>query len=121
MNIHREGNPEGVLYNEVIVFTGRLGIPRREAAAIAADIGCRVESGVTKETTLLITGGQDKKRLAGYEKSSAHRKAEELRERGIPIRILNEARFKELARKSGAQHNYLRQLDLFRYSPREQT
>ena len=49
MNIHREDNPEGVLYNEVIVFTGRLGIPRREAAAIAADIGCRVESGVTKK------------------------------------------------------------------------
>lgn len=112
MSIHREGNPEGVLYGEVIVFTGRLGISRREAAAIAADIGCRTGSVVTKKTTLLVTGVQDKRRLAGHEKSSAHRRAEALMEKGVPIRILNEEQFKDLARKSGAEHNYLRQLSL---------
>lgn len=114
MKINLEGNPEGVLYGELIVFTGKLEISRREAAEIAADIGCRVRSDVTKETTLLITGVQDKRRLAGYEKSSTHRKAEELIEKGAPIRILNEAQFKELARGSGVEHNYLRQRNLFR-------
>ncbi len=98
--IRREGNPEGALYGEVLVFTGALEIPRREAADLAAAIGCQVASGVTKKTTMLVVGDQDIKKLAGHEKSSKHRKAEELIEKGIPIRILKESDFKELARFS---------------------
>ena len=45
--IKREGNPEGTLYGEVLVFTGTLEITRREAADLAAAIGCQVASGVT--------------------------------------------------------------------------
>ncbi len=98
--IRREGNPEGALHGEVIVFTGALETPRREAADLAADIGCQVASGVTKKITMLVVGDQDIKKLAGHEKSSKHRKAEELIEKGIPIRILKESDFKELARLS---------------------
>jgi DNA polymerase III subunit epsilon len=98
--IRREGNPEGALYGEVLVFTSALEIPRREVADLAAAIGCQVASGVTKKTTMLVVGDQDIKRLAGHEKSSKHRKAEELIEKGIPIRILKESDFKELARFS---------------------
>jgi DNA polymerase-3 subunit epsilon len=98
--IRREGNPEGALYGEVIVFTGALEIPRREAADLAAELGCQVASGLTKKTTMLVVGDQDLKKLAGHEKSSKHRKAEELIEKGIPIRILRESDFKELARFS---------------------
>lgn len=98
--IKREGNPEGTFYGEVLVFTGALEIPRREAADIAASIGFQVASGVTKKTTLLVVGDQDIKRLAGHEKSSKHRKAENLIESGIPIRILKESDFEELARLS---------------------
>jgi DNA polymerase-3 subunit epsilon len=98
--IKREGNPEGAFFGEVLVFTGTLEIPRREAANLAATIGCKVESGVTKKTTLLVVGDQDIKKLAGHEKSSKHRKAEGLIEKGIPIRILKESDFKELARLS---------------------
>lgn len=96
--IKREGNPEGAFYGEVLVFTGTLAIPRREAADLAAAIGCQVESGVTKKTTLLVVGDQDIKKLAGHEKSSKHRKAEGFIEKGFPIRILKESDFKELAR-----------------------
>jgi len=96
--VKREGNPEGPLYGEVLVFTGALGMPRREAADLAAAIGCQVASGVTKKTTVLVVGDQDVKMLAGHEKSSKHRKAEELIEKGISIRILKESDFKELAR-----------------------
>lgn len=92
--IRREGNTEGALYGEVVVFTGALEIPRREAADLAASIGCRVESGVTKKTTMLVVGDQDLKRLAGHEKSAKHRKAEELIGKGIPIRILKESDFR---------------------------
>lgn len=95
--IMRDGNPDGSLFGEVLVFTGELEIPRREAADIAAKIGCKVESGVTKKTTLLVVGDQDIKRLAGHNKSSKHRKAEALIAKGHPIRIIRESDFKELS------------------------
>ena len=98
--IRREGNPEGALYGEVLVFTGALEIPRREAADLAAAIGCQVASGVTEKTTMLVVGDQDIKKLSGHEKSSKHRRAEVLIEKGIPIRILKESDFKEIARFS---------------------
>lgn len=95
-NISRDGNPEGFLYGEVLVFTGALEIPRREAADMAAIIGCSVADGVTKKTTILVVGDQDVKKLAGHEKSSKHRKAEELIQKGQELRILRESDFKEL-------------------------
>lgn len=96
--IRREGNPEGALYGEVLVFTGALEIPRRTAADLAASVGCQVDSGVTKHTTILVVGDMDIKNLAGHEKSMKHRKAEELIQKGTPIRILKESDFKELTR-----------------------
>ena len=96
----REGNPEGALYGEVLVFTGALVIPRREAADLAASIGCRVASGVTSKTTMLVVGDQDITKLAGHEESSKQRKAKDLIEKGSPIRILSESDFLELVRMS---------------------
>lgn len=98
--IKRSGNPEGPLYGEVLVFTGALGITRLEVADMAAKIGCIVESGVNKKTTLLVVGDQDIKRLAGHEKSSKHRKAESLISRGQSIRILRETDFRQLVNLS---------------------
>lgn len=51
---------------------------------------------MTKKTTLLVVGDTDVQRLAGHEKSSKHRKAEELVAKGAPIRILRETDFREL-------------------------
>ena len=62
----REGNPDGPLYGEVAVFTGTLSVPRHEAADVAARAGCEVADSVTKNTTLLIVGDQDVKKLAGH-------------------------------------------------------
>lgn len=92
----RDGNSEGVLYGEVAVFTGVLSIPRREAADLAAAAGCQVMDSVNKATTLLVVGDQDLRKLAGHEKSSKHRKAEEMRAKGQVIRILGEGDFKRL-------------------------
>jgi len=94
--IKRDGNPEGALYGELLVFTGALEIPRRQAADLAASIGCKVAKNVSKKTTLLVVGDQDIERLAGHQKSSKHRKAEDLIKKGLPIRILRESDFKEL-------------------------
>ena len=91
--IKRMGNPEGPLAGEVIVFTGALMIPRREAADLAASKGCDIETSVTNKTTLLVVGDQDLRRLGGHQQSSKHRKAESLIESGQQIRILGETDF----------------------------
>ena len=98
--IKRDGNPQGELYGEVLVFTGALEIPRREAADLAAIIGCTVASGVTKKTTLLVVGDQDVTKLSGKSKSSKHLKAEELIAKGQRIRIIKESDFKELVNQA---------------------
>ena len=94
--IKRDGNPDGPLAGEVVVFTGALHAPRREAADLAASVGCEVGVGVTKKTTILVVGDVDVERLAGHEKSSKHRKAEELVSKGFAIRIIRETDFREL-------------------------
>ena len=92
----REGNVEGALFGESLVFTGALGIPRRAAADMAAGAGCHVAANVSKKTTILVVGTQDKSKLKGYEKSTKHRKAETLIEKGVDIQILSETDFSEL-------------------------
>lgn len=89
----RVGNVEGVLFGEVVVFTGALTIVRSEAANLAAQAGCAVVPTVRTSTTLLVVGDQDISRLAGHTKSSKHRKAEELIAQGQSIRILGETDF----------------------------
>lgn len=96
--ICREPNPDGALYGEVLVFTGVLSIPRREAADLAAFAGCEVAASMKKTVTLLVVGGQDLRKLAGHEKSSKHRKAGELIAKGQQIRILGESDFHRLIR-----------------------
>ena len=92
----REENVEGVLDGETIVFTGELSIPRREAAALAAEAGGDVANNVTKKVTMLVVGIQNEGNLSGYEKSSKHRKAEALIEKGNDIQILSESDFSVL-------------------------
>jgi len=95
-SVKREGNHEGILSGEVIVFTGQLQITKNEAADLAAKVGCDVGQGVTKKTTLLCVGNQDIEKLAGHSKSSKHRKAESLIAKGQRIRIIREADFMEM-------------------------
>jgi DNA polymerase-3 subunit epsilon len=91
-----EANPEGPLFGSVVVFTGALSIPRNEAALLAAYSGCEIGAGVTKNTTLLVVGDQDIRALAGAEKSSKHRKAEQFIAKGQDIRIIGESDFEQL-------------------------
>ncbi len=94
--IARDGNLDGPLYGEVLVFTGALSMPRHEAADAASAAGCEVATSVTKHTTLLVVGNQDVRKLAGYETSSRRRKAEELIGHGQNIRIISEADFQRI-------------------------
>lgn len=92
-NIRREGDGDGPLVGESIVFTGALQVARYEAADTAHKAGAAVEPNVTKAITLLVVGDQDIDKLAGHSKSSKHRKAEKLIEAGQPLRILGERDF----------------------------
>ncbi|MGD1028597.1 exonuclease domain-containing protein [Candidatus Binatus soli] len=94
--VARCGNPEGPLFGEVLVFTGALSMPRHEAADAASAAGCEVATSVSKHTTLLVVGDQDIRKLAGYEMSSKHRKAEELMSQGQNIRVITESDFKRI-------------------------
>lgn len=97
--IKKDGNPEGNLYGEVLVFTGSLMIPRREAADLAAIAGCSVVDNITKKITILVVGDQDIKKLSGHQKSSKHRKVEAMIEEGYSIRIIGETDFLDLIGK----------------------
>lgn len=61
----QNGNAEGKLLGEVVVFTGTLSIPRKEAALRVAQAGCAIDNTVTKRTTTLVVGDQDIRLLAG--------------------------------------------------------
>ncbi len=92
----RDGNRDGHLHGQRVVFTGTLRIDRPEAAALAAQAGCQVVSSVSKRTTLLVVGVQNSSVLRGRDKSSKHRKAEALIENGAEILILSERDFMAL-------------------------
>lgn len=94
--VRRQGAPQGPLAGEVLVFTGSLQIPRSQAADLAASVGCEVGAGVTKKTTMLVVGDIDVQRTLGHEKSSKHRKAEDLIAKGSRLRIIRETDFHEL-------------------------
>ena len=98
----REGNVDGVLFGETIVFTGALAIARREAADMAAEAGCNVADNVSKKVTMLVVGTQDKTKLKGYDKSTKHRKAESLIAKGAEIQIFSEHDFLDLIGVAGS-------------------
>ncbi|MGB7407174.1 MAG: exonuclease domain-containing protein [Pontixanthobacter sp.] len=98
-NYHRDGSNEGLLAGESVTFTGRLEIARPEAADMAAALGASVKPGVSKNTTIVVVGDQDLHKLNGRQRSRKHRRAEELIEQGVPIRILSESGWHSLMKE----------------------
>lgn len=93
----QDGNPDGALFGECVAFTGALRVPRHEAAALAAKVGCSVAAAVSKKISILVVGDQDIAKLRpGEDRSSKHRLAEKRIADGRPIRILGEMDFMAL-------------------------
>lgn len=90
--VNREANPDGILFGEVIVFTGELSLSRENAADIASHAGCRVDANITKRTTALVVGIQNMQLIVA-DKSSKHLKAEEYIKKGQNIKIIIEQDF----------------------------
>lgn len=89
-SVRRKGNPDGPLHGECVVFTGKLCKPRTEMADAIAELGCDVANDVTKAVTLLVVGSYNRNVLRGHQRSSKHRKAIRLAEKGAEIRIVTE-------------------------------
>ena len=101
--LRREGNAKGALFGNTLVFTGKLdklGITKEAAADMAAAAGCKVTTSVSKKTTMLVVGTQNKRKLKGRKKSNRHRDAEILIEEGANIRILSQSDFRELMKEA---------------------
>lgn len=91
--VARDGNEEGPLAGERIVFTGSLNITRSDAADLCASLGAAVDPGVTKKSTIVVVGDRDLWKFGGKAKSNKHLRAEELIGQGIAIRIIGESDF----------------------------
>ena len=83
------------LEGQVVVFTGRLEMNTRpEALALVEQFGGVGQKGVTRSTTMVVTGEFDPATLRpGTTLSSKLQKAREMAEAGVPIEILSEAEF----------------------------
>lgn len=91
----RKPNPEGILFGEVVVFTGAMTYSRAQLEDIALQAGCDVGKGVTKKTTLLVQGIQDPDKIKG-ELSNKEMKTLALIEKGVEIRIISEQNFLDM-------------------------
>ena len=97
VSVTREGNIDGPLFGEVILFTGALAVRRQEAADLAQSVGCSVVTNASRKVTMLVVGTQNRALRTGYEKSRKHRQVEALIDRGKSIRILSERDFFDIA------------------------
>lgn len=91
--IARKGDGDGPLLGETVTFTGRLSMSRDTAANQASVAGADVADSVSKRTTILVVGDQDLRATKGQEKSTKHRRAEELIAKGCSIKIVGESDF----------------------------
>jgi DNA polymerase III subunit epsilon len=89
----QDGNPDGPLFGETVVFTGELSVARAQAAQMAAIAGCKIADSVSRKITMLVVGDQDLRLTNGQEKSSKHRKVEAMIAEGAPIRMVGESDF----------------------------
>jgi DNA polymerase-3 subunit epsilon len=94
IEVNLEADPSHPFYGQVVVFTGAISIPRPEAWCLVAEVGAIPKDGLSKKTNFLVLGEQDLSKLkAGETKSSKHREAEELKEKGSQIEIIDERDF----------------------------
>ena len=85
------------LSGHYLVFTGKLKITRKKATAFFKKMGCCVQSSVTRKTTLLVSGRQDKKRLRqGHRRSLKYDAVKKRIKQGQDITILQPEEFYQL-------------------------
>lgn len=77
-----EGNPDGPLYGETVVFTGSLDRPRKDLRDVVVALGCNFADSLTRETTILVVGNYNNPTVLTTGKSGKLTKAEKLNKDG---------------------------------------
>ena len=92
-----EIDQDSFFYERHVVFTGKLEkMLRKDAMQIVVNLGGILDNGVTKKTNYLILGDNDYNAILKGEKSSKHKKAEQLKLEGQDIEILDELTFYDI-------------------------
>lgn len=92
-----EIDEDNFFYNRHVVFTGKLEkMIREDAMQIIVNLGGVLDRSVTKSTNYLILGNNDYNAILKGEKSSKHKKAEELKLKGQDIEIIDEFTFYDI-------------------------
>lgn len=92
-----EIDEDGFFYGKHVVFTGKLEkMTRKNAMQIIVNVGGILDNGVTKKTNYLILGDNDYNAILKGEKSSKHKRAEQLKLEGQDIEILDELTFYDI-------------------------
>ncbi|MFZ9886650.1 MAG: NAD-dependent DNA ligase LigA [Myxococcota bacterium] len=85
------------LAGKSVVFTGKLALmDRKSAQKRVRDVGGKTPAGVSAELDYLVIGDDGSPLLGEGERSSKHKQAERLQEKGAEIRILTERDFVKL-------------------------
>lgn len=84
-------------YNKNVSFTGRIEfLTKIEAAQVIANLGGKPQNNVTRSTNFLILGDLKYQHKQYGDKSSKHKKAEQLQKEGFVIEIMTEITFLEM-------------------------
>lgn len=82
------------LFGQYVVFTGKLNMSRTRAIVFVKKMGGHVQSSVTRKTTLLVLGNQNKKRLRqGHSRTVKHDAVRKRIKEGQAITILQQEEF----------------------------
>ena len=85
------------LFGQTMVFSGNLGISRQKAKNLAADLGARTASNVTRATTVLVMGdGFEAGDLRNGVLTGKARRVLDLHGKGQRIEVLSEAEFLQM-------------------------
>lgn len=97
-----EIDEDGFFYGRHVIFTGKLEkMLRKDAMQIIVNLGGILDNSVTKNTNYLILGNNDYNAILHGEKSSKHKKAEQLKLKGNDIEIIDEFTFYDILSNEG--------------------
>lgn len=98
-----EANADGFFYGRHVVFTGKLEkMIRKDAMQLVVNLGGVLDNTVNKKTNYLILGNNDYNAILHGERSSKHKKAEQLKLEGQDIEIIDEFTFYDILKDEGA-------------------
>lgn len=94
--VRQDGQPGGPLEGLSFVFTGALERPRKEIAAITAELGGNVRDIVTDQIDYLVVGIPSKVLMQAQKLSKKEAAARKLQEAGGKIQIITEEEFNSI-------------------------